>query len=193
MPKLFDHFCFAVARLLGRRPTYSLMAGAIIAGASVVSAGNASAASFCAYNKTRQQAVVIVSDKNSLTLSAGSHFCCKPNDALCGNTGSSAADGRGVTWRIEANIGGRLAWCGDPTRKNNNASNGIALTAADSYLLIRDLREATMPPRPTVTPTPTLPPSSVSAPSTALRAPLIVDLMSADGKVVGTSSCQFNG
>lgn len=199
MPDFLDTAVCVAARVLARRSTHRLMVVLTVAFACVFSLGNSHASSFCAYNKTRQQSVLVGSDKNSLTLSAGNHFCCKPNDALCGaaSTTSStptgnAAEGRGVLWRIEANIGGRLAWCGDPTRR----SSGIALTRVDSYLLIRDFRDTAIPPRvgtfpaPPVLPNPALAPTS---PPAALRAPLAVDIMAADGKVLSTVTCQFTG
>jgi hypothetical protein len=122
----------------------------------------------CAYNKTRQLTVVLAGDRSTITLQPGAHMCCKPNDAMCGSQPLAS-------WRIEAAVEGRQSWCGNAPQRGP-----ITLPSGESYLLIRESRG--MPP-----------PAVAKLPQPAKRAPLSVDVMSADGRLLGTMPCQFVG
>ncbi len=139
----------------------------------------------CVYNKTRQQSVAVSSERSTITLQAGTHFCCKSNDALCGAQASA-------NWRVEAMLEGKSIWCGDASKPVASRPNIITLPGSDSYLLVRDFREAgatTNPPATGALPKGQTPPSTAAA----KRAPLSVDLMAADGRVLTTLPCQFAG
>lgn len=138
----------------------------------------ANATSHCVYNKTRELTVSVSSDKSSLSLAAGAHFCCKVNDALCGNTPPSGTP----IWRVGSSIERRALWCGPVDERNPTISGVIALPTKDSYLLVRDSR-----------PVATGPSASSRASATTQRAPLDVDVMSVDGRLLSTLPCQFSG
>lgn len=141
-------------------------------------------AAHCIYNKTRQQSITVSSDRSNLLLGAGAHFCCKPNDPLCGPAAP--------VWKIDAVIDKRPLWCGvaDAAKKRLP----ITLPPNDSYLLVRDARAtatplAAAPTAPATPATPVAPASMAALP----RAPIDVDVMTSDGRVVTTLTCQFSG
>jgi len=175
----------------GRFPARCLL---LLMVALIVAPVNADAASYCVYNKTRQLTVAISRDKSALSLAAGAHFCCKANDALCGSGLASGAP----LWRVESFVERRAVWCGPADERDPRSSGLISLPTKDSYLLVRDSRLISMTP-PAAPPAasagaPNAASSVPNRPATALqRAPLDVDVMSVDGRLLRTLPCQFAG
>lgn len=133
---------------------------------SITSTASVPANVNCVYNRTRKLQVVIsletktpsaMSQKPSLTLAAGTHFCCKPSDALC--AGSTP-----LSWRVNVRHMPREIWCSE----QGYTQKAITLPVSDSYLLVRDAREARTG-----------------------KAPIEVDVMFVDGRLAMTIPCHF--
>ena len=192
----------------GRAPLRAVLVtfAMLIAATAATLANPARAASYCLYNKTRQLTVAISTEKTVQAVGAGAHYCCKPTDVLCVPQPTNTP----LRWKLDANIDRRAVWCGSPDERDARRPVAITLPATDSYLLVRDSRAPNVSngasPASAATAIdrthsgasrPTNAAANSAGPAGAgdvfRRAPVDVDLMSADGRLLRTLPCQFTG